>query len=216
MVHVTGLELALIPAGSVLAGVALGIGGQGWLDSRKERRAGLDARDQAIAELLTATVDIIQGAQALRGAYEGQAGWRRHVRRGAAIVSAAGLALPGTGAGPTPRTGGERSDVLDWRMLSSALDRLLAEIRQLDDHQRRLALDVAAVLSPRTARFYAAVSALTLGPDKEMAAAVRKLAPAVTGLVEVVGARRPAYDTARDRAQQALREFRDTADKRQR
>lgn len=216
MVDLTGLELALIPAGSALVGVALGIGGQGWLDSRRERRAALDARDQAIAEMLAATVDVMQGVQEIRGAYEGQAGWRRHVRRGAVIVAATGLALPGRPGDPLLRNRGEWSAALDWRSVGLAFDRILAEIRQLDDQQRRIALDMATVLSPRTARFYAAVSVLTLGPDKEMAVAVRKLAPAVTGLLEVIGARREAYNPARDGAQKALGEFRDAADKRRR
>lgn len=69
MTNVTGLELGLIPAGSALLGVVLGIVGNAYLDQRKDRRAARREQDQAIAELLTATVDLVTGVQAVRAAY---------------------------------------------------------------------------------------------------------------------------------------------------
>jgi hypothetical protein len=67
--NVTGLELAIIPAGAALVGVVLGTVGNAYLDRRRDRRAACRERDQAIAELLTATVDLISGVQAVRAAY---------------------------------------------------------------------------------------------------------------------------------------------------
>ena len=65
----TTAELALIPAGTALIGVVLGIGGNRYLDRHKEKRAE-DQQDQAIAELLTATVDLVSGIHALRALIE--------------------------------------------------------------------------------------------------------------------------------------------------
>jgi hypothetical protein len=113
VVHITGLELALIPTGSALAGVALGIAGQGWLYQRKERRQALQERDAAIAELLTATVDVVQGVQTIRAAYQGQDRWRGWARKAAVIWSAVGIVLPGKPGDPLPKTRGEWSAVLD-------------------------------------------------------------------------------------------------------
>jgi hypothetical protein len=46
---------------------------------------------------------------------------------------------------------------------------------ELDDRQRTVALDLATMVTPRTARFYAAVATLTPGPDIKIAEAVRQL-----------------------------------------
>lgn len=89
----TTAELALIPAATALAGVALGTGGTAWLDRLRERRAARDQRDRAIAELLTAAVDLISGAQVIRAAYEKQGGWRYYARASAAVLTAAGEVL---------------------------------------------------------------------------------------------------------------------------
>jgi hypothetical protein len=69
VVNVTGLELALIPAGAALVGVALGTAGNAYLDRLRDRRTAKRERDQAIAELLAATVDLTTGIQAVRAAY---------------------------------------------------------------------------------------------------------------------------------------------------
>jgi hypothetical protein len=55
--------------------------------------------------------------------------------------------------------------VLDWGRLAPVFDRLLGEIRDMDDRQRLVALDLATLLLPRTQRFYSAVAALTLGKE---------------------------------------------------
>lgn len=61
MTNVTGLELAIIPAGAALVGVVLGMVGNAYLDRRRDRRAARRERDQAIAELLTATPSGLGG-----------------------------------------------------------------------------------------------------------------------------------------------------------
>lgn len=204
----TPLEVALISPAAVLAGVALGTAGTAYLDRSRERRAAKGALDQAIAELLTATVDLVTGAQAVRAAYQSQTRWRHYIRVAALIVAAAGSTM----------TIGETIslDLLDWRRLSPAFERILAADRDLDNGQRRIAMDVATVVGPRATRFYAALATLTLGADKELADAARDVGGAVGELVEALGAKEKKYLRARDRAGTALAAFRTVADKRRR
>lgn len=207
MATLTTAELALIPAGTALAGVALGIAGNGYLDRRKERRAARDQRDQAIAELLTATVDVITGIQALRAAHLKQGGWRHYIRVSAILVAAMGQIL-----GP----GGKFSDDIlgDWHRLAPGFERVLTADRDLDDKQRTTALDMATLVLPRTVTFYTAVATLTLGPDKDLANAARKLNIAIADLLEVMAARQRKYQRARTRVEKALAQFRAVADQR--
>jgi hypothetical protein len=208
--NVTALELALIPAGAALVGVAVGTVGNAYLDRRRDRRAAKHQRDQAIAELLTATVDLINGVQVVRAAYYRQhPNWLRNIRIAATLIVAAGSVM----------THGDKltwETLRDWHSLSPGLDRLLAADCELDEKQRIIALDLATVVAPRTARFYAAVAILTLGPDKRIADAVRDLAPTVDALIEVIAAPPKKYDGARAHAEEALGRFRDVADQRQR
>jgi hypothetical protein len=205
---VTPLEIALITPAVALVGVALGIVGNGYLDRLRDRRTAKRERDQAIAELLTATVNLTTGAQAVRVAYHKQTRRRHFIRVSAVLMAAIGSAMR---RGETLS-----SDLLQWNRLSPAFDRILAEDRQLVEGQRTAALDVATVLGPRMTRFYAAVAVLTLGEDKEIADAVRNLANSVGAFVEVIAARQRKYDSARDRVGKALREFRRVADRRPR
>lgn len=209
MTNLTGLELALIPAGTALVGVALGIVSNAYLDRQRDRRAAIHERDQAIAELLTATVDLIASVQAVRAAYQQQTTWRHYIRISGTILAAVGSVM----------TSGEKlsSEMLrDWRRLSPGLDRLLVADQELDDKQRTIALDVATIVAPRTVRFYAAVSVLTLGPDTRIADAVRGLTPAVGALLDVIAAKKKKYDPVRARVDEALARFRTAADQRSR
>lgn len=211
------LEQTLIPTVAALFGVALGVAGTWFLQWRKDLRDEKQRRDAAIAELLTATVDLVSGVQAIRAAYEGRSGWREHIRKVAMVISAVGILLPGDPGSPLlPRSRKELSEVLDWRVLPPFLDRMLGDLRLLDENQRTTALDLAATLLPRTIRFYAAVAVLTLGRDRFIADAVRKLTPAVMGLTEVTAASQRTYQLTRRRAEKALGEFRDAADRRRR
>jgi hypothetical protein len=201
---VTPLELALIAPVAALAGVVIGIMGNAYLERSRERRAAKRERDHAIAELLTATVDLITGVQAVRGAYKQQTRWRHYIRVSAVILAAIGSTMA---IGETLSR-----ELLDWRRMSPALDRILAVDHELDDNQRRTALDVATVVGPRTARFYSAVAVLTLGQDKEIADAVRDLADTVGSLLEALGAKEKKYAHARERVGNALAALRAVAD----
>jgi hypothetical protein len=205
---VTPLEIALIAPVAALVGVALGIVGNGYLERLRDRRRAKRTRDQAIADLLTATVDLITGAQAVRAAYQKQTRRRHYIRVAAVLVSAVGSTMK---SGETLS-----SDLLKWDRASPAFERILAEDQHLDDRQRTVALDVATVLGPRMTRFYAAVAALTLGEDKKIADAARNLADAVGAFVEVIAARQGKYAAAHDRVLKALRAFRTVADQRRR
>lgn len=104
MANVTGLELAIIPAGAALVGVVLGTVGNGYLDRRRDRRAACCERDQAIAELLTASVDLITGVQAVRAAYHQQHATVRHyIRVSAGVLAAFGSTMTGAGKFDWPR-----------------------------------------------------------------------------------------------------------------
>jgi hypothetical protein len=95
----------------------LGIAGNGYLDRKRERRHATQRRDQAIAELLTATVDLVSGIYALCAAYVKQGIWRQYIRVSVVILSAAGTAL-----GPERRFS---ADVLrDWHRMVPGFDRI--------------------------------------------------------------------------------------------
>lgn len=51
-----------------MVGVALGIVGNAYLDRQRDRHEARHKRDQAIAELLTATIDLVASVQAVRAA----------------------------------------------------------------------------------------------------------------------------------------------------
>ena len=63
--ELSALASALIGAGAVLAGGILGVASNERLERRRERREAKRRRDAAVAELLTATVDLLTGAQAI-------------------------------------------------------------------------------------------------------------------------------------------------------
>ncbi len=207
MPNVTGLELALISAGAALAGVALNTAGTGYLDRRRDRRAAEQARDQAIADLLTATVDLMTGVQTIHAAYQQQTTQRHYLRLITVIMAAVGSVTPA-------RENITWQTLASWPSMSRVVDRLLAADQDLDDRKRTAALDLAAIIAPRTARFYAAIAVLTLGPDKKIANAVRNLTPAVSELLEVITAKQKKYDPAHARAEKALATFRAAADQR--
>src|SRR6266568_69664 len=205
--NVSNLDIALISAGAALGGVLLGQVSAYVSDRLKEHRAARDARDQAIADVLTAVVDLVTGVQAIRAAYEGQSGWRQLARRAAVLLSAFGSEY-GSPAGLRV------DEILDWKRLAPFFDSLLVYMRDMDHRQRIQALDVGTMLLPRTDRFYSAVAVLSLGPDKDVARAVRKLTPAVGALLEAAGEPQRKYDRARRRAENALGAFRDAVDAR--
>jgi hypothetical protein len=201
---VSGLELALITGGFTLGAVAVTFAGNWALEWARERRAGRRERQRALAELLTAAVDLMSGTHAIRAAYEKQGGWRRLARNGGVLIAAIGPVLPPDG--PVLRTRQDWGELLDWRRMAPMLDRLLTVLWKLDDRQRVAALDVNALLVARAVRFNAAVSALTLGEHagKDVRAAVRDLVEAAGELLEAVMASPRKYARTRRRAERAL------------
>jgi hypothetical protein len=90
---VTPSELALIAPVAALVGVTLGIAGNAYLDRMRDKRAAKRGRDQAIAEVLTATIDLVTGIQALRAAYYQQTQWRHYIRAAAIVIAAIGSTM---------------------------------------------------------------------------------------------------------------------------
>lgn len=86
-------------------------------------------------------------------------------------------------------------DMHSWKDLAdrALMRKLLGTARDLaheqDEAARTFTLDYATTVAPRTSRFYAAVTALTLGGDRELAEAARKLAQAAAALLEAAGQR---------------------------
>ena len=200
---VSDLDIALITGGFTIGAVIVTFGGNavaGWL---KDRRATRDARDQAIAEVLAAAMDLVLAVASLRVAYQHRTALRERMLIAAAV-------LP------------DLSAVSSWRALTdiSVVRPMLRTVgmlaREQDTAKRTLALDYAATVVPRTNRFFAAVTALTLAPDKELAGAARKLADAGGALLEVAGAGKRKLDPARNRFEQELGAFRTVADRRRR
>lgn len=203
----TNTDATLIGGGLALSGVVITLAGNTYRDRLKERRAGRQARDQAIAELLAAVVELVTGVQAIRAAYEGRTTARARIRIAAGMWAAVSAIFVG-------QEEFAWSALTDWRKTAPLMERLLAMDRDQNEQQRTMALDMAAVLLPRASRFYAAVAILTLGPDKRIADAVRDLTPAVGALTEAIAAKQRKYDRARSRAQKALGRFRTIADQR--
>ncbi len=197
---------AVIAAGAALGGTALGIFGNGWLERQKYRRAARASRDKATAELLTASADLMSCIQTVRSTYD-RSSFRAQIRLAAAVFTALSAGLTGDGE--------LTLDLLrDWRKTAPFVERLLVIDRSQNELQRTVGLDLAALLLPRTSRFFAAVVAVTLGPDETLAKAARELAPAVGGVLEVIAARDKKYEQARRRAEAALGRFRDAAEQR--
>jgi hypothetical protein len=205
---VSSLELALVSAGAALAGVVLGGLGNAWRDRIAEYRTRMRERDRAIAELLTAVADLMSGIQVVRATYDRSRarGW---VRRVGQLWTAVSVSF----ADEDKIT---RETLLDWRKRAPMVGQLLAIDQGLLDQQRAIVMDVSTVLLSPTSRFYGAITVLTLGPDEKIAAAVRELTPAVTGLLGVIGASDGKYARARSRAEAEFARFRDVADQRRR
>ena len=199
------IDGALIAAVVAILSFIVAQAGSAASERRRERLAAIRHRDQAIAELLASVVDLITGIQAVRAAYQGQAGWREHVRRMAVMLSAFGVEYG------SPKAL-QLEEVLEWRRLGRFLAPLLAELNRMEASQRLVVTDLASILLPRTNRFYSAVATLTLGPDERVAGVVRQLTPAIGVLVETMAARRRKYERARRGAERALGDFRSAVD----
>lgn len=197
----TPAELSLIAPAAALLGVALGTAGTAYLDRSRDRQAAEHARDQAVTEVQTATVDLLTGVQAIRSAYQQQTRWRHYLQVAVLATASIGSVLA---SGETPSW-----KILDLHRMSPSLERLLAEVRALDDKQRTIAMDVATMVGPRVTRFYEAAGSLTLGNDDAIADAARALIRAVGALMEVIGGQEKKYTAASQQVGDALGSFRE-------
>ncbi len=69
-------------------------------------------------------------------------------------------------------------------------------------------------MATKASRYLAVTALITLGEDREIADAVRKLTPKVIGLMERIAARKPERERLISDLQKAIEDFRDLADKR--
>ena len=79
---------------------------------------------------------------------------------------------------------------------------------------RTIALDYAGMVLPQISRFFAAVTAVTMGPGKEIADAARQLGTTGGALLEAAGARKRNHARAQDRFDRELGKLRAAADRR--
>jgi hypothetical protein len=206
---VTDAEATVVGGALALAGVAMTLVYTAWRDRRKDQADEGRVRDQAVAELLTATADLMSGIQALRAGYD-RSRWRYRIRTVARVWSALSAAFADERGFMTWATLGEIS------RRSAFIDRLLVVDDGLTEQQRVIASDIAGTMLPRTSRFFAAVAVLTLGRDEDLAEAVRTMTPAVTTLLEATGTKDRRYGRARADAEEALGQFRAFVDTRRR
>lgn len=68
--EVTDLDVALITGGFTITAVIVTFGGNALLDMVRARRAARDSRGAAIAEVLTASIDLVLAVNAIRAAHQ--------------------------------------------------------------------------------------------------------------------------------------------------
>ena len=155
--------------GFTLGAVALTFAGRTVNGLLRNRRAARNARDAAIAELLAAAIDLVQAVNVIRSSWKHQTNWRArsadYRRARAGHPGPALLEGPGQSSdhaetawhrqGPCPRPGRGRAYVHP----------------RLCDHG-----------GTQDEPLLCAVTALTLGDDRELAEAARKLAQAGRGV----------------------------------
>jgi hypothetical protein len=201
--EVTDLDVALITGGFTITAVIVTFGGNALLDMVRARRAARESRGAAIAEVLTASIDLVLAVNAIRAAYQHRTNSRARMLIAAALLR-------------------DLPDLNSWKALTeryitrTALSTLTGLVRERDEDTRMIVLDFASLVVPKTNRFFAAVTTVTLGPDKELAGATRQLSTAGAELLETSGARKRKQDRARSRFERELGKFRAAADRRKR
>jgi hypothetical protein len=187
--------------GAAILGVIIGFIGTAFLQTRQAKADARVRQENALAELLAAAQDLVIGTQAIRQAHERRTKPRYYLRLAAMFMRDY----------PVPGTWRDLADLSRLRpLMATALE---ADRYQLDE-ARTIALDLATVVAAKVNRYLAVAALLTLGQDKEIADAVRKLTPKVTGLLEVLGDRSGKFERRSNELQEGLEEFRDLADKR--
>lgn len=87
--------------------------------------------------------------------------------------------------------------------------------REQDTNARTIVLDYTGMVTPQMSRFFAAVTAVTMGPDKALTTADRQLGTAGGALTETVGARSRKDAGALSGFERELAKFRAAVDRQQ-
>jgi hypothetical protein len=198
---VSDLDVALITGGFTVAAVMVTFGGNYLLDQARDRRAARQARASAIADLLTTSVELVLAVNAIRAAYQYRTSNRARLMIGAALLRD----LPNLDSW---------KDLTDRDVQRTMLRTVMGLSRDRDDEARATVVDYTGMVIPQTSRFFAAVTAVTLGEDKKTADAARQLGTAGAVLLEASGASRRQHAKARGRFERELGKFRTTVDRR--
>lgn len=198
---VTDPELSLITGGFTIAAVLVTFGGSYLLERARSRRDARQARDSAIADLLTASVELVLAVNTIRAAYQHRTNTRARL-----IIAAALLRdLPNLSSW---------KDFADRGVQKTILRTTIGLARDQDTESRTIVLDFAGMITPQTSRFFAAVTAVTMQADAAIADAARQLGAAGGALLEAAGARKHKHDRARSRFGRELGKFRVVVDQR--
>jgi hypothetical protein len=145
---VTDLDVALITGGFTVAAVVVTFGGNALLDVVRARRGARESRDAAIAEVLAASMDLVLAVSAIRAAHQHRTNSRARMLIAAALLRD----LPNLNSWKA---------ITDRHVQRTALRTLTGLAREQDEDTRMIALDFAAMVVPKTNRFFAAVTAVT-------------------------------------------------------
>ena len=199
-----GLALitSLITGGFTITAVVVTFGGNRYLDKARDRRADKQSRDSAIADLLTASAELVLAVNAARAAYQHRTGIRYRLMIAAALLQ------------DLPNLSSWR-DLTDRDVLKTSLRTATGLARDQDAGNRTIVLDYAGLVIPQASRFFTAVVAVTMGTDKELADAARRLGTAGAALLEAAGERKRGYARARSQIERELGKFRAVVDRRQ-
>jgi len=198
---VTDLDLVLATGGFTIGAVVVTFGGNYLLERARDRRAGRQARDSAIADLLSTSVELVLAVNVIRAAYQYRTSNRARLMIAAAVLRD----LPNLDSW---------KDLTDRDVQRTILRTTIGLARDRDAETRTTAADYAGMVTPQTSRFFAAVTAVTMGPDKKIADAARQLGAAGGALLEAAGARKRKHESARSRFERELGKFRAAADRR--
>jgi hypothetical protein len=187
--------------GAAVLGVIVGFIGSAYLQSRQEKAGARKRLEGALAELLAAAQDLMIGVRVIRQAHERRTKPRFYLRLAAMFMRD----YPAVGTW---------KDLVELSSMRALLATAVEADRYQLDEARTIALDLATVVASKANRYLAVAALITLGQDKEIAAAVRELTPKITALMEGIGAREREYERLNRELQKALEDFRDLADKR--
>ena len=125
--------LALITGGFTITAVVVTFGGNYLRDRARERMADKQSRDSAIADLLTASAELVLAVNAARAAYQHRTGTRTRLMIAAALL----LDLPNLGSW---------RDLTDRDVLRTSLRTATGLAREQDTGSRTIVLDYAGIV----------------------------------------------------------------------